>query len=971
MTAARAFAGVFVCSVMAAVCAQPEIVLENAHVRYTISSDGRSVGFVDRATGVDYFKTGAAPCAIVSREGKEFAATSATLADRRLTLEFVATEVKATLNVEPRESYLRLTVEEVRGDPDSLVFLNVPLTLSGRPEEPFGACALSLNLITRVDQLPALQTQLRAACEKKFGLVGAKVAIVGMPMGRMLPALQEVLSEANEMPLCKVAGPWAREVPFNHGSYLFNFGTLVETNVDDWIAMARRAGFTQIDNHGGDGFFRFGDFELDRAKWPDGWETWRRIVTRLHDAGLGAIFHTYAFFIDKRSRYVTPVPDPRLDAFRTFTLAADASTNATEIPVNESTAGLSTITGFFEHNSVVLHVGDELVTFGGFSKEPPWRFTGVKRGALGTKAAAHAQGAKARHLKECFGLFVPNPESSLFEEIAANHADVVNRCGFEGIYLDAIDGSSILRGADECWYWADKFVIEIQKRLKKPVGMEMSAMWHHFWQYRTRWQAWDYPQRGHKRFIEQHAESVNGGLLLPLHLGWWDFQSFAPPQVEPTYPDVIEHLGAKLIGWDAGVSLTGGVDQKQLRTVPLFRRAVEILRTCEELRHANAFDAATKARLREPGKEFALVTNANGKVRFRQSQSQAHVAALAEPWTLAWRMTNFFDAQPLRFRIEALMSTAPPDDTNAVVLADFSGAEAAQWRPSSANGVSLMISSEPRSSRREEALIERPETRNAKPEGERSLLTSAATDGRRVAASAAISATLIATNAGKVPRNAAWARLEKRFQPTRNLKERQALGVWIDGDGLGEVLAFRLESPRHISFGAIADRYVTIDFTGPRFVTLVETESTRWSDFQWNDGKGLYNVYRETIDFSAIESASVWLQNLAPNRETKIRIGTVQALPMRPGTLRNAVLMVNDERVELPTELTSGSWIECCAGEGGTVYGPRGETLASVKLAKALPSLRNGANELRFSCDSAAGPLPRVKVTVFALGQEL
>jgi len=99
---------------------------------------------------------------------------------------------------------------------------------------------------------------------------------------------------------------------------------------------------------------------------------------------------------------------------------------------------------------------------------------------------------------------------------------------------------------------ADKFVVEIQKRLKQPVGMEMSAMWHHFWQYRTRWQAWDYPQRGHLRFVDLHAEGVNGGLLLPLHLGWWSFQSFNPPQIEPTYPEVMENVGARLVGWNAG-----------------------------------------------------------------------------------------------------------------------------------------------------------------------------------------------------------------------------------------------------------------------------------------------------------------------------------------------------------------------------------------------------------------------------------
>ena len=42
---------------------------------------------------------------------------------------------------------------------------------------------------------------------------------------------------------------------------------------------------------------------------PDGWAGWERIVARLHAAGIGSIFHTYAFFIDKHSRYVTPVPD--------------------------------------------------------------------------------------------------------------------------------------------------------------------------------------------------------------------------------------------------------------------------------------------------------------------------------------------------------------------------------------------------------------------------------------------------------------------------------------------------------------------------------------------------------------------------------------------------------------------------------------------------------------------------------------
>jgi hypothetical protein len=656
-------------------------------------------------------------------------------------------------------------------------------------------------------------------------------------------------------------------------------------------------------------------------------------VSRLHEAGIGSIFHTYGFFIDKQSKYVGPVPDPRLDAFRTFTLSEALDSNATEIHVNESTANMSTLTGFFEHNSVVLHIGDELAAFGGFTREPPWRFTGVTRGALGTRASAHETGSKARHLKECFGLFVPNPESSLFEEIAANHADVVNRCDFDGIYLDAIDGSSILRGPDECWYWADKFMVEIQKRLRKPVGMEMSAMWHHFWQYRTRWQAWDLPRRGHARFIDLHAAGVNGGLMLPLHLGWWDLQSFDPPQIEPSYPEVMEQLGARLIGWDAGISLTAGVNRDALRKTPLFARAADILRTCEELRHKNAFDEAAKSLLRDPSRQFALFKSADGKFRFRQMRPHAQTIALNEPWTQDWTLTNAFAEQPLQFRIEALMAAAPAADSNAVAVADWTTETGGAWKKSSADGVSLTV---------------RPPLHNAGP-----------------------MISIAATNTGKVPRNAAWAKLEKRFEPPLNAKEAKALCVEIEGDGSGALLAIRLESPHHLAYGAIADRYVQLDFTGRRQLTLVETESSRWSDYIWNDGKSLYGVYRETVNFGVIDCASVWLQNLDARRETKIRIGAIRAIPFCSVPVANPRITVNGQSLGFEIQLAPGSWIEGSGPEDCMAYGPKGEPLGKATPIGGWPKLPADVSSLKFDCGKIGGPGARARVTVFSHGGEL
>lgn len=911
------------------------MVMENALFRYVIATNAVNERFQDRVGGKDYLRTDPpSSCALIRSRGVTQEATAAVFADGRLALRFGATGVDAVLKVDTHPFGLVFTVESVSGpEVESLTFLNVPLVLSATPSDAFGACALSLNLQTRVDALPALQRELRASGERKFGLVGARAAIVAAPMSRMLVELQATLTEVSELPICKVAGPWARETPFNRGSYLFNFGTLYETNVAHWIERMKVLGFTQVDHHGGGSFFRFGDLEMNRQHWPKGWDSFAPLVGQLHRAGIGSILHTYAFFIDKQSKYVTPVPDSRLDAFRSFSLAEPLAADASEMVVSESTEGMTTRTGFFEFNSVVLHVGDELITFGGATQEAPWKFTGLKRGAFGTKAVSHAKTIKARHLKECFGLFVPNVETTLFGEIAANHAEVVNRCGFEGLYLDAIDGSAILRGADESWYWATQFVVEIQKRLKQPVGMEMSAMWHPFWQYRTRWQAWDLPRRGHKRFVDLHAAEVNGGLLLPLHLGWWGFSAFDPPQTEPTFPDVMEYLGAKLVGWDAGVSLTSGVDPEALRATPLYRRGVDILRACETLRHSRTFDESAKALLREPGKEFALFTNAAGHTRFRRVQSHTQTIAHDEDWTHHWRVTNEFGAQPVRFRLQALMAAGLPADSSRGPVAILGPESAGRWKPSAAEGVTFRCDS------------------------------SADVEQRRCR--------VLATNKGLVARNAAWARLETRFDPWLNIKQHQALAVEIEGDGSGALLAFRLQSPHHMAYGGVADYYVPLDFAGLRRVTLVETESTRWSDYVWNDAKHLYHVYREMADFGAIESLSVCLQNLPPGRETTVVLGEIRALPLREVPVDHPKLTLNGKTLELPVVLSAGSWIEGQGSDDCTIFSGKGEMLGKLMPLGDWLSLRAGVNELSCAVNATQSTSPRWRVVTFAQGEPL
>ena len=169
----------------------------------------------------------------------------------------------------------------------------------------------------------------------------------------------------------------------------------------------------------------------------------------------------------------------------------------------------------------------------------------------------------------------------------------------------------------------------------------------------------------------------------------------------------------------------------------------------------------------------------------------------------------------------------------------------------------------------------------------------------------------------------------------------------------------------------MADRYVTVDFTGRRQFTLVETESSRWSDYVWNDGKGLYNVYREKTDFGQVESVSIWYNNLPKGQETRCVIGPVKALPMVPCTVNNPTISINGQAIILPVEMSSGSYLECDPAGNCVLYGPKGEVTAQVRAPNGIPLLSAGENQIQFSCDATDGPAPRVKLTVIAHGQPL
>jgi len=907
--------------------------IENEYLLYAIQSDGKNLHFIDKKTGIDYCaQNPVSACAQINIAGQYFDASSASYSNGKIQLQFSDSGFSAVIEVKAERHYLTLEVISISkdsvGNPLSqcdlkeFAFANTNLTLQGTPEEPFSACALALNLKTNVVEIPQSTSRLRAMCYPRFGFAGAKVAIIGCPQNELRPVMKEVVSSAPELPKSSIGGPWALDAEINRGSYMFNFGGMSEATVDDWIRLAKKVGINQIDFHGGNSF-RFGDCRPNPDTYPNGLASFKAVIDKLHSAGILAGLHTYAFFIDKGCPWITPVPDPRLAKDAAFTLAESLTSDATVVPVIESTQNMSTITGFFVRNSVTIQIDDELIIYKGLSKEQPYAFTNCQRGAYGTKSAIHGVGAKVHHLKECFGLFVPDPDTTLLEDVASSASNMYNECGFDMMYLDALDGEDILGGGENGWHYGSKFVFELWKRLKKPAIMEMSTFHHHLWYVRARMGAWDHPTRSHKKFIDIHCEANEGlkRMFLPGHLGWWAVKMWSGPQGEPTFSDDIEYLCCKCIGNDVGFSIMG-IDPGNISSVPIYERLAGIMRQYEELRHSNYFPESIKAKLKVPGDEFTLIQDSEGKWQFQPVQYVKHKVEGINGWSNVWNVKNKFGSQPLQLRIEALMSAMPYDSPENIIVADIK--KPSEFSdPVTAQGISIELKS---------------------PDGIYSATNSNS------------------TSVGS------WAKIGKRFTDL-NLGKHQAIGVWVYGDGKGEVLNFQLKSPEHIS-GGIGEHYVIVDFTGWRYFELIEPEGERYAQYSWTYG-GIYSIYRESVNYGNIESLNLWYNNIPAGETVACQIRPIKALPLVDGKIINPAITIENKTIIFPVEIDNGCYLEFSSMSDCKLYGPKGELIREITPQGDVLILEEGDNQVKFACDVSGNISARANVTVISKGDTL
>ena len=345
----------------------------------------------------------------------------------------------------------------------------------------------------------------------------------------------------------------------------------------------------------------------------------RAVLDKIRAAGITPGFHTLQTHIGMRSSYVTPVADPRLNLTRHFTLMRDVpETGAVdELFVSENPVD-SVIAGDVQGRCArVLKFGGELFTYEGYATTPPYRFTGVRRGAFKTRTAPHRRGDIGGILDMSeFGATscYIDQRTDLQDEVAEKIARIYDQ-GMAFCYFDGSEGVN-----PPCGVYVPYSQYRVCAKFKKPpIFTEGAAKAHFGWHLQAGANAFDvFSPELFKRKIAEYplAEApVMRQDFTRLDFGWWSCvlpgkDTWRGKPSVGTQADQWEYGTSKAAAWDcpATIQIRRDFFQKHPRADDL----LEVMRRWEDVRARKWLTPACRERLRDPAREFHLLLNGRG-----------------------------------------------------------------------------------------------------------------------------------------------------------------------------------------------------------------------------------------------------------------------------------------------------------------------------------------------------------------------
>jgi len=870
----------------------------------------------------------------------------------RLMVGFQNTRVTANVILKIHSQYVEFQTVGLEGEGrdavEKWIFANVPANIQSHAgdwlnvawDATDSAALIGLDERTRTAGSPVLQ----AAAIRKLGLEGRRAALIACPRAGFLDLLQQIEKE-HGLPCPTLGGHWAKTSSEVRKSWMIT-GLTATAEPAAWQAervfqTAQSLGVRHVVIALYVWNTSFGRYTLNRKLFPDGVASLKAVADKAHARGLKLGIHVMTRSITKDDPLVTPRPDPRLLTDGEVTLASAVDAAAKAIPCVESPAAFGTASGYWAFRGTDLLLGDEIISYRAIKDQAPFALTECVRGAYGTKAAPHAAGTKVRHLTEQYGWYVANPE--LAEEIGRGLARLIDDAGLDMV---CFDGADVTPDPETRHFDAHKVPLGIYRNVHRDVLLASNGTSHYGWHLMARGGEDDAESRGYQGFVDHHTVHRWGAYhidnMMPPDFSWVGIFPHTPT-LTAARPDDVELVCARSLGYDAPIGWAFAACAGGDSTVDSFQRngrreeLARVIRSYETVRLENRFSREACRPLQEMGTSWRLLpANVAGHPYSLQRARylQSGIIRPAAPESALWQVRNDLGPQPLRVRIEALSALAPYGAAENLAVADFG-----------------QLSFSPTGHPAANPSVEK--TGEIHPQaGTVVRLRSVGLDPKR---------TPPATFVGHGEN--VWAQFSAKYPAKLDLRRHRALGLWIHGDGGGEVLGVRLEvTPQcYLHF------YQPIDFSGWKYCELGEPESDRIMDYFTCDKFALADVPLDTFT-----SVTLMILNPPPSKNVELLLGRIEALREIGGRLVNPRLTIGGATVDLPATLEPEQYLETgdlWATRDPAVcrsFDPDGVELRRTVLKAVPPTVPAGASEVRFT--AAAPAMARAKVTVMLMG---
>lgn len=346
-----------------------------------------------------------------------------------------------------------------------------------------------------------------------------------------------------------------------------------------------------------------GSYEIDKTLYPNGKEDLQKMLDKIKAEGIVPGVHFLHSHIGRKSRYVTPLPDYRLNLVKTFNLSENLGRDDTTVYVEQNPEG-----SVMAEGCRVLKVGTELISYENFTTTVPYKFTGCKRGIDNTTVNSLPKGYSIGILDVSeFGatsVYI-NQKTSLQDEIAEKIAAIYD-AGFQFFYFDGSEGVDPPFGINVALAQYRVF-----KRLKPmPLFAEGAAKTHFSWHMLSGGNAFDVfrPEvlkEETKKWPAEEAPRMRQDFTR-INFGWLGYWIPSETTVG-TQPDMLEYVTGVAAAWDCPISIHSNLQAFEAH--PRTPDNLEVVRRWEEVRAKHWLTEKQKNELKNTEQEHHLLLN--------------------------------------------------------------------------------------------------------------------------------------------------------------------------------------------------------------------------------------------------------------------------------------------------------------------------------------------------------------------------